>query len=280
MADGNPNSGPELLIGYRIEGTARKKEFIMRRTLIMMLIVLFGWSGARSQPNRVKNIQLYVAPGFQFSQIDTICIAHPIDLRTDRAEWIYLSGDDPAPNVTYCPAYGSCGPIIDSEKHSYSIQSRLASDFNKRGYDTVNCKPVNATLDDLKAPNESWIRKLDFGESRWLFLLAIEDANGTYNVKSSSVTLGLMTGGWTNANRGRGSATVSGYLFDKQSASLVWSSKEVCNQCIRFGYKDMGKGSNGAASDFMERQEALLWAISGSFGLLDKFEKRKKHHGN
>jgi hypothetical protein len=39
------------------------------------------------------------------------------------------------------------------------------------------------------------------------------------------------------------------------------------------------KGSN-AGAEFMERQEALLWAISGSFGLLDKFEKRKKHHEN
>jgi hypothetical protein len=278
MVNGIPDSRPELLIVCQIEGTTREKEFIMRRTLLMLLIVLFSGLAARSQPQRVKNVQLYVAPGFQFSQIDTICITHPIDLRTDRTERIYLSGDDPAPNVKLGTRTGSFQPIIDSEKHSYSIQSRLALDFNKRGYDTVNCKPVNATLDDLKEPNESWIRKLDFGESRWLFLLAVEDATGTYNVKSNRVPLGLMTGGLTNANYGRGSAFVSGYLFDKQSASLVWSSKEVCNRCVG-GYKGEYKGSN-AGAEFMERQEALLWAISGSFGLLDKFEKRKKHHEN
>jgi hypothetical protein len=239
----------------------------------MLLIVLFSGLAARSQPQRVKNVQIYAAPGFQFSQIDTICIAHPIDLRTDRTERIYLSGDDPAPNVKLCKGYGSCETIIDSNKHSYSIQSRLALDFNKRGYDTVNCKPVNATLDDLNKPNELWIRKLDFGESRWLFLLVVEDANSTYK---TNVPLGLIYGA-PKANFGRGSAFVSGYLFDKQSASLVWSSKEVCNQCVR-GYGEM-KGSN-AGAEFMERQEALLWAISGSFGLLDKFEKRKKHHEN
>jgi hypothetical protein len=239
----------------------------------MLLIVLLSGLAARSQPNRVKNVQLYVAPGFQFNQIDTICIAHPIDLRTDRTERIYLSGDDPAPNVKLYPAYGSVQTIIDSQNHSYSIQSRLALDFNKRGYDTMNCKPVNATLDDLKEPNKSWIRKLDFGESRWLFLLVVEDASGTYK---NNVPLGLFTGA-PMANFGRGSAFVSGYLFDQQSASLVWSSKEVCNRCVR-GYGEY-KGIN-AGAEFMERQEALLWAISGSFGLLDKFEKRKKHHGN
>lgn len=245
----------------------------MRRTLLMLLILLFGSLAARSQPQRVKNVQLYVAPGFQFSQVDTICVAHPIDLRTDRTERIYLSGDDPAPNIKLCKGYGSCEAIIDSKNHSYSIQSRLTLDFNKRGYDTVNCKPVNATLDDLKEPNELWIRKLDFGEPRWLFLLVVEDANGTYK---TNVPLGLIYG-HAMANFGRGSAFVSGYLFDKQSASLVWSSKEVCDRCVR-GYEDI-KGSHGGA-EFMQRQQALSYAISGSFGLLAKFEKRKKHHEN
>lgn len=233
-----------------------RRDFAVRRKWLLMFLVISLGSLVAQQPS-CKKEPAFVAPGFQFSQVDAVCIAHPIDLRADKTEQIYLSGVDPAPNVKF-----QSQPV----DWTHSIRPSLVLDFNKRGYETAICNPVNATLVDLKEAKEAWIRKVDFGESRWLFVLAVEEAGSTSGVASGWV-LGQFTGG-----RGNGVAVVSGYLFDKQSNSLVWSDRAGCQ--LRkgvFGGSTHIIGDKGAV-EFIERQSVIR---ESSLLLIDAFEKRK-----
>jgi len=239
-----------------------RRDFAVRRKWLLMFLGISLGSLVAQQPS-CKKEPAFAAPGLQFSQIDTICIAHPIDLRSDKTEQIYLSGVDPAPNIRF-----QSRPV----DWTFSIRTDLVFEFNKHGYETAVCKPVNATLDDLKEAKESWIRKLDFGESRWLFVPVVEDASGTSGAASGWV-LGQFTGG-----RGNGVAVVSVYLFDKQSNCLAWSDRAGCQ--LRHGIMAGSShviGDKGAV-EFIERQNVIGYSYRF---LIDAFEKRKtkvKYH--
>ncbi len=63
--------------------------------------------------------------------------------------------------------------------------------------------------DTLEAATPEWIASIEPQASRYILMLVLEDS-------SSKLTFGST-----------GSAELSGYLFDKQSRSLVWRNKEL-----------------------------------------------------
>ena len=123
----------------------------------------------------------------------------------------------------------------------------------------MSCNPVDATLDELKTLPDAWLCKLDFGQSRWLFILAVEDI-GT---KAS----------WAGTG-GAGYAVVSGYLFDKQAAGdkLVWRDRRVGRPCNGFeGCKQLVGGKEET-----KLIESEISINDGARRLLATFETRNK----
>jgi hypothetical protein len=87
------------------------------------------------------------------------------------------------------------------------------------------------TRDTLDAPTPEWIASLEPQASRYILMLVLEDV-------SSTLTFG------STAN-----AEMSGYLFDKQSRSLVWRNKEL----VRTGQGGLIGMAAMAARSLMER---------------------------
>lgn len=154
---------------------------------------------------------LFMSPEFRFSQVDTICVAPSIDLRLDKTQLLNLSEKGPRVTVGFGGGY-----------RPPSADDALAGRFQYIGYKTVGCNPVVGALDDLRRPSDAWLRKLDFGESRWLFILAVED------VASESASYRAL-GGAAYSQSTSAYAVVSGCLFEKQAAGarLVWRDRVV-----------------------------------------------------
>jgi len=224
----------------------------MSRTFSGLLLVVSFWVPAAWPKDHPKDQQappapLFIAREFHFSQIDTICVTPTLDLRADKTEPLALSAEPWRVKgfLTTLP------PTADAA---------LANLFNYIGYKTVSCNPVNATLDDLKAPSDAWLQKLDFGESRWLFILAVQD-----------VPIQPLTDSWKTKKLQSHHvyAVVSGYLFEKQAAGnrLVWRDIAVGLLGDEFvGKKETVK--------LVESQDDIADGISN---LLAKFETRNKN---
>jgi hypothetical protein len=211
-------------------------------------VVLFVGAAAWSKDRGEQRGPVFMAPDFQFSQIDTICIAPPIDLRADKTEPLYLS------------ASGGKAPHLLGER-PITADVAVANWFNHLGYPTVGCNSVDP-LDDLRAPSDAWLSKLDFGQSRWLFILAVEYFSTPYG-KSEA-----LFGSQTN----RSHAVVSGYLFAKQAAGgkLVWRDKVVGTDYDPMGGSMMGRKSGVKG---VESEQAIAIGVKI---LLSKFETRNK----
>jgi len=216
----------------------------MRRTFFGLLLVVSFCVPAAWPRDKEVPPPLFIAPEFRFSQVDTICVAPAIDLRADKTEPLNLSG----PGERH-------GLILPD--HIESVDTRLARDFKKIGYQTVSCSPVNATLGDLKIPTDTWLGKLDFGESRWLFILAVEDVSAEYKRF------------WPQQGSVGGYAVVSGYLFQRQATGvrLVWRDRVV----------------GRSRGELMGRKRTVKLAESdfaigeGAICLLRKFEMRPQN---
>lgn len=170
----------------------------MRRTLSgLLLVIAFFGSAAWPKHRTEQRGPIFMAPGFSFGQIDTVCLAPPIDLRSDKTN----------------PLYGGLGTA--------PADVALAKCFNRIGYPTVGCNPITATLDDLKSPSDAWLNKLDFGTSRWLFILYIEYFEPASYWKFSGSRRGVPAGAEN--------AVVSGCLFGKEGAGakLLWRDRVV-----------------------------------------------------
>jgi len=75
------------------EAQGRRRDFIMRRTFLRLLLMVSFWVPAAWPKDRWEvPPPLFMAPEFRFSQIDTICVAPAIDLRADKTEPLNLSG--------------------------------------------------------------------------------------------------------------------------------------------------------------------------------------------
>lgn len=210
----------------------------MRRAFSGLLVVVSLWvPAARAKDRKEQKEPLFMAQGFQFSQIDTICVAPTIDLRPDTTQPLYL---------------GRSSDFV------------LADLFKKLGYKTVHCNPVNVVLDDLTTPSDAWMRKLDFGESRWLFILAVEYTSTPYGRFGMSMSACH--------------AVVSGYLFDKQAAGikLVWRDKVVGSDNDPTEWGPDPIFINKAQSKALQSERAVAF---GAKLILAKFETRKGRIG-
>lgn len=217
-----------------------------RRFSGLLLVVSFLGAAAWPKDQKEQREPVFMAPEFRFSQIDTICLAPPIDLRSDKTEPLYLSASGAKPPGHYWGV-----PHVTADE-------ALTNWFKHLGYATVGCSSVNATLDDLKAPSDAWLSKLEFGTSRWLFILAVE------YVSTPVKLLGSRTG--------QSHAVVSGYLFGKQASGvkLVLRDKVVGGDFSGMGMTAYGRKGQVKA---VESEEAIAVGIKI---LLAKFETRNK----
>lgn len=227
----------------------------IRRAFPGVLLVLSFWAPAAwPKDTKAEKEPIFVAAGLDFSLIATICIAPTIDLRPDKTQPLFLSG--PSPHVS---SWTRKVPPI-------SADDATAGALKLFGYKTATCSPVVATLDDLKAPSDGLLRKLDFEDSQWLFVLAVEYVKTPYREHSNL---------WSRNGQtmGKSHAVVSGYLFEKQATGgrLVWRDKTIG--------VDWGGGearyvdANEAEMELAESEQAIKIGVDS---LLSGFDKRRK----
>jgi hypothetical protein len=111
-------------------------------------------------------------------------------------------------------------PPVDArldKKEKVNLQKELnktaRSKLKKKRYkvqliDTDSTNSV-ITKDDLETHDAAWIKKLGPGDANWLMVLVLDDVVTKLSFGSS------------------GNAEVSGFLFDKQSGTLLWRDKGV-----------------------------------------------------
>lgn len=137
-------------------------------------------------PAKSKKEPIFVDPGFQWDQVNTVYILSA-DIRIDK-------GKSP-------------------EKRLETVGLAGHTFLKKRGYRTtpeVGGKhpsapaTIEVSEDGLKDPQESWVRKLGPDDARWVLILALEDA-------TSHLTFGST-----------GKAIIMGALFDRQTGKLLW----------------------------------------------------------
>lgn len=177
-----------------------------------------------------KDGPVYVDPGFKFEEVDTIYLLPAVDLTVNKDK--------------------------NPEQHLQQVDCATPYPLKKRGYATVpekvRCKEPNpptrmtVTEDDLKQPEEAWIRKLGPENAHWVLVLALEDA-------SSHMTFGST-----------GKAIVMGTLFDRQNGKLVW-------RAVGTGKQGQG-GLIGIAAKGAMTDMAIDSAVED---LCAKIEKRK-----
>lgn len=199
--------------------------FDLRKMFIGLLFITLSWNPAVLSKERktARPIPLFIDPGFSFSQVGTICLAPALDLRLDKTKRLALSGKGP-------------GTGFFPNEYIPGVDEVVAGNLNHIGYQTTACNPVSATLSDLAMPSDTWLRKLDFGKSDWLFVPAIEDVCITCTFEGRADV--------------RGYAVVSGFLFEKQpdAVRMVWRDRiaGILNQYRLIGWKktlDTGLGT-------------------------------------
>jgi hypothetical protein len=183
-------------------------------------------------------------PEFSFSQVDTLCLAPVLDLRSDKSSPLILAGN--APGLDF--------------SHTKNPNQFTADVFKNRGYQTAQCNTVTAALNDLAAPSEAWLRNLDFGPSSWLFILAVEDIRTSYSFWGES-------GGFAT-----GDAVLSGFLFEKRASGpgLVWRDRA-------FGMLRLSNSFSGRKAK-MQAYESAQEVNSAITYLLSEFEPRSKRN--
>ena len=147
-----------------------------------------------------------------------------------------------------------------------SADDAIAGALKFFGYKTASCSLVIATLDDLKAPSDGWLRKLDFGDSQWLFVLAVEYVKTPYREHSNL---------WSRNGQamGKSHAVVSGYLFEKQPVGcrLVWRDKIIG---VDYGGREAKYvDANEAGMELTQSEQAIKIGVDS---ILSGFDKRKK----
>ena len=188
--------------------------FHVRTMFIGLLFVMLLWipGAVARERETAKPIPLFIDPGFSFSQVGTVCVAPTLDLRPDKTKPLALSHK--GPSTSFFP-----------NDYLHGVDQVVAEDLNRIGYQTTVCNPVSATLSDLAAPSDTWSRKLDFGQSSWLFVPGVEDVCITCTFEGRADV--------------RGYAIVSGFLFEKRpdGVRMVWhdSIADILNQFVAVG---------------------------------------------
>jgi hypothetical protein len=176
--------------------------FQVRKMFIGLLFVTLLWNPTAVARERetARPIPLFIDPQFSFSQVGTICLAPTLDLRADKTKPIALSRK--GPSTGFFP-----------NEYLHGVDQVVAENLKQIGYESTACNPVSATLTDLAAPSDTWLRKLDFGQSSWLFVLGVEDVCITCTFEGRADV--------------RGYAVVSGFLFEKRpdGVRMVWHDR-------------------------------------------------------
>lgn len=215
----------------------------MRKVILGLLAVLtLCGSPAYARNNWVDPIQFFMAPDFEFKQIDTICTAPVLDLRSDKTA--EFSPSERGPKVDF-----SRVPTADQ------VVPQFLTTYK---YQTTACPAVNATLNDLRSPSDAWLRSLNFGKSNWLLVVAVE-----YLQSEAS---------WIGA--GDGYAIVSGSLFEKQasSARLVWRDR------VNGIFNPLGL-LTGPSKSGVREAESYITVNTAIEHLIARFESRRSHPG-
>ena len=167
----------------------------MRKIFLGLLFATLLWAPCAHGGKIPDPLPLFMDPDFRFSQIDSICLPPILDVRADKSSPLYLTERVGIADFGHLPP-------TDKTLNAYLISI---------GYPTVQCNAVTAAASDLAAPSEAWMRTLDFGQSRWLFIYAVEDARVGAN--------------WLGGEGGY--AVVSGLLFEKRTSGvkLVWRER-------------------------------------------------------
>jgi len=167
----------------------------MRKIFLGLMFATLLWAPCAYCGKIPDPLPLFMDPDFRFSQVDSICLPPALDVRADKTRPLYLTERGPSTDFAHIQP-------TDKSLNGYLISI---------GYPTVQCSPVSATASDLAAPSEAWMSTLDFGQSRWLFIFAVEDLH--------------VAASWLG---GEGSyAVVSGLLFEKRASGvkLVWRER-------------------------------------------------------
>jgi hypothetical protein len=214
------------------------KDRTMRKVILSLFAILILWSPPihSKEKELVEPVPLFMAPDFEFKQIDSICLAPALDLRLDKTAAFSLSESGPRFNFSR---------IATADR-------ALAGAFKGQGYGTSGCASVSATLEELRSPSDTWMRSLNFGKSNWLFVVGVESVNS-----DAAWRLG-----------GNGYAVVSGFLFEKQagSARLAWRDRAL-------GVFHQGVTGSKQA---LENGEDHLAVNIGIWRLISKFERRSR----
>jgi hypothetical protein len=193
---------------------------VAMRRAFLGLVLAVSFLAPAAWPKDVKEPKkpIFIASGLDFSQIDTICIAPTIDLRPDKTQPLFLSGS--GEHVSWW----SQKMRLENKMRLVSADHTVAGALTSLGYKTASCDLVSATLDDLKAPSDGWLSKLNFGNAQWLFVMAVEYVKTPYQAHDNLLL--LLRNGQAG---GKSHAVVSGYLFERQAAGgrLVWRDKTV-----------------------------------------------------
>ena len=202
------------------------------RMLVSMVLV------APTFATKPPTLPIFMDPGFQFAELDSIYILPSIDLRTEKAK---SSSSELASMDSYARFW--------LENKGYKI----APEWPKRRSQMKNWTPPSRPEfleEDLKEPTPAWISKLGPDDARWVLIVALEDA-------ASKITFGS-----------KGSAVVSGYLFDKKDGKCVWKDRG-------FGKSSSG-GLIGMAMKSGMTDDAIRIATADLYGHFEKRNKKKK----
>jgi hypothetical protein len=88
----------------RAEADKRKDQTMRKAMLIFPLVLILCCPSAYSRNKEVvEPLQFFMAPDFQFKQIDTICLAPTLDLRSDKTAEFSLSEEGPKVDFSRVP---------------------------------------------------------------------------------------------------------------------------------------------------------------------------------
>jgi hypothetical protein len=229
----------------------------MRLIFIGLIFSTLFWNPAALARGKgtASPMPLFEDPGFSFSQVGTICLAPTLDLRS---------------NATPPLALSESGPFTDffHLTRVHGADQVLAEVFSRNGHQTAACNPVSATLTELTTPTDTLLRKLDFGQSNWLFVPVVEDVC----ISPSGPPKTERKCRFEGRAEVTGYAVVSGFLFQKgpDAVRIVWRDRIAGTLVEVFGYSgprialETGLGTM-AVNDGMSR-------------LLGEFEWRSTNH--
>lgn len=227
----------------------------MRNSISVLLVLVSFWAPAawpKDEPDDSRP-PLFLAPGFQFNQVDTMCIAPVADLRADTNDSKLITGAKPPRPPALARAFG----VVTFS----SVDADLSAIAKRLGHSTTICKPPGGNADDLKLPlADSWASNLNFGESRWLLFVGVEQTSTKFVSFSRSINplAKRNESGW---------AVVSAYLFDKQAQpKLVWHDREVG--------RDMGIMELSGKKEGQKAYEAEVAIRSAEYSLLLPFYRQ------